>query len=123
MSHRYDIAKQDSVIRVNTTGDFDFVGIFEMWEKIIAACDTHNCFRVIGLSNLDEPPAPIDSYEYMGMLQAVGLTPKHRVAWVAQNPTLFDQMLVAETVIRNRSELTVRVFETEADAEEWINSS
>ena len=122
MSHQYEIAKEDSVIRVRTTGSFDFVGIFEMWEQIVAACNAHGCFRIIGLSNLDGPPASIDSYEYLGMLQAVGLTPKHRVAWVAQNPVLFDQMLLAETTIRNRSELVVRIFEDEISAEAWINS-
>ncbi len=123
MSHRYSITKKDSVIRVNTKGAFDFVAIFEMWEQIVAACNRHSCFRVLGLSNLDEPPAPIDSYEYMGMLQAVGITAKYRVAWVAQNPALFELMVLAETVIKNRSELVVRVFEKEASAEEWIHSS
>ena len=123
MAHRYSIAKEGSVIRVSTTGAFDFVAIFEMWEDIVAACNSHGCFRILGLSNLDEPPAPIDAYEYMGMLQAVGITAKHRIAWVAQNPALLDMMAIAETVIRNRSELVVRIFETEASAEEWINAS
>ena len=122
MGHSYNIARKDSVIRVTTTGDFDYVGIFEMWEKVISACESHSCFRVLGMSNLNEPPAPIDSYEYMSMLQAVGLTSRHRVAWVAQNPALFDQMLLAETVIRNRSDLVVRVFKDEANAQEWINA-
>ena len=123
MSHRYSIEKEDSIIRVCTSGGFDFVGIFEMWEDIVAACDKHSCYRVLGLSNLGEAPAPIDSYEYMGMLHAVGVTPNHRIAWVAQNPALLDMMVLAETVIRNRSELVVRVFDTEASAEKWISTT
>ena len=81
MNQRYTISIEDSVIRVHTAGEFDFVNVFEMWEQIIEACESHNCLRVIGLSNLDEPPAQIESYEYLGMLEAVGLTPQHRVAW------------------------------------------
>ena len=123
MSHRFSIAKEDSIIRVSTTGDFDFVAIFEMWEQIVAACNAHGCFKVLGLSNLEAPPASMDSYEYMGMLHAVGVTPKHRIAWVARNPALLEMMVLAETVIKNRSELVVRVFETEAGAEEWINAT
>lgn len=123
MSQRHTIEKIDSVIRVRTAGAFDFVNVFEMWEQIVAACQKHNCFNVIGLSNLDEPPAQIESYEYLSMLQAVGLTPKHRVAWVAENPALLDVMTLAETVIMNRSELVVRVFADLDGAERWIHSA
>ena len=123
MNQRYTISIEDSVIRVHTAGEFDFVNVFEMWEQIIEACESHNCLRVIGLSNLDEPPAQIESYEYLGMLEAVGLTPQHRVAWVAENPALLDVMILAETVIRQRSELSVRVFADVDEAERWMNSA
>lgn len=123
MSQRYTIEKIDSVIRVHTSGGYDFVSIFEMWEQIIAACESHNCFRVIGLSNLDEPPAQVESYEYLSMLQAVGLTPKYRVAWVAENPALLDVMMLAETVIKHRSALVVRVFADVDGAESWMHSA
>ena len=110
------------MIRVHTAGAFNFLNVYEMWERIVEACETRNCFKVIGLSNLDEPPAEIEGYEYLGMLEAVGLTPKHRVAWVAENPALLDVMTLAETVIRQRSELVVRVFKDVEGAERWIDS-
>jgi len=123
VNQRYSISKVDSVIRVHTAGAFDFVKVFEMWEEIVATCSSHNCFNVLGLSNLDEPPAQVESYEYLGMLETVGLTPKHRVAWVAENPALLDVMTLAETVIKHRSDLVVRVFADVGEAERWINSA
>ncbi len=122
MNQTHTIEKQDSVIRVHTAGAFDFVNVYEMWEQIIAVCESQNCYKVIGLSNLDEPPAQIESYEYLSMLQSVGLTPKFRVAWVAKNPALLDVMLLAESVIKQRSELLVRVFADEEGAEQWIHA-
>ena len=64
----------------------------------------------------------MDAYEHMGILQSVGVTPKHRIAWVAVNPLLLDGLKRAESVIKHRSELVLRVFENGDDALRWLDS-
>lgn len=122
MSLRYTITKEDSIIRVHTEGVFEFVAAYEMWEQIVSACTTHNCFHVLGHSCLDKPLPQMDAYEHMGMLESVGVTPKHRIAWTAANPQLIDALRLAEMVIDNRSELVMRVFENGDDAMHWLET-
>lgn len=123
VSLRYSITKEDSVIHVRTEGVFDFLEAYEMWEKIVLACTTHNCQRVLGVSNLDEPLPEADAYEHLGILESVGITPDHRIAWVAGNPELLPNLRLTEMVIGNRSSLVLRAFEKEREAKRWLANS
>lgn len=123
VSLRYSITKEDSVIRVRTEGVFNFLDAYEMWEKTVLACSTHSCPRVLGISHLDEPLPEIDAYEHLAILESVGITPDHRIAWVAGNPELLPRLRLTETVIRNRSSIVMRIFEKEREAQRWLANS
>ena len=122
MSLRYTITREDSVIKVRTEGVFEFVAAYEMWEKIVMACTAEDCLHVLGFSCLDQPLPAIDAYELMGTLQSVGVTPNHRIAWVAVNPLLLDGLRRVESVVQNRSELVLRIFEEAGDAARWLEA-
>ncbi len=123
MSLRYTIEKDNSLIRVRTEGLFEFLKAYEMWEEIAAACIKHNCFHVLGLSNLDEPLLQMDAYEHLGILESVGISAKHRVAWVAMKPQLLDNLRRAEMVVTERSPIDMRAFDSEKDARRWLRAS
>lgn len=123
MGLRYTIKREDSVIRVRTEGVFEFVAAYEMWEEIVSASTSHNCLHILGFSGLDKPLPHMDAYEHVGILESVGVTPDHRIAWVAENPLLIDGLRRTEMVARNRSELTLRVFENSDDAMRWLETS
>ncbi len=91
-----------------------------MWEKIVLACTAENCLHILGFSCLEKPLPPMDAYELMGTLESVGVTPNHRIAWVAENPLLLDGLKRVESVVQNRSELVLRIFEDGADAARWL---
>lgn len=122
MSLRYTIEKEDSLIRVRTEGLFEFLEAYEMWEKISAACTKHECFHILGLSDLDEPLEHMDVYEYLGILESVGISRKHRLAWVAMKPELQDNLRLAEMVITNRSPINFKMFGSEKDARRWLDT-
>lgn len=122
MSLRYTITREDSVIKVRTEGVFNFVAAYEMWEEIVMACTSENCLHILGFSCLEKPLPPMDAYEHMGILQSVGITPRHRIAWVAVNPLLLDGLKRVESVIRHRSDLVLRVFENGKDATRWLEA-
>lgn len=123
MSIRYTITREDSVIRVRTEGVFDFISAYEMWEEIAATCNSQDCYRVLGVSNLDKPLPTVDAYDHLEMLKSVGINNRHRIAWVAGHPALLDQLLLAETVFRNRSEINLRIFDSTKRAEQWLADS
>jgi len=123
VSLRYTITREDSVIRVRTEGVFDFISAYEMWEEIAATCNSQDCYRVLGVSNLDKPIATIDAYDHLEMLKSVGIDTRHRIAWVAGHPALLDNLLLAQTVVRNRSEINLRIFENMKPAELWLAES
>ena len=120
MSLRYSLNKEDSFIDVRTEGVFSFLEAYEMWEEIATACAKHDCYHIVGESNLDKPLPAADAYEHLAMLESVGINKKHRIAWIAGRPDLFDNLRVAETVIRNRSPLDMRVFMKRKEALQWI---
>ncbi len=122
MSLRYTISREDSVIQVRTEGVFDFVAAYEMWEEIVLACTAANCLHVLGFSFLEQPLPPIDAYEHMGILQSVGVTRNHRIAWVAERPLLLDSLKRVESVVQNRSDLVFRVFKNGTEATRWLKA-
>lgn len=120
MSLDYEISVDESQIRVRTSGVFDYLKVYEMWERISATCKEHNCFKVLGRSNLQKPIPTMDAYDHLSIFESVGITPRHRIAWVADNSELIDKLRLAETVLRNRAALNIRVFESVNDGENWL---
>lgn len=121
MAIKYELAYSNSRIEVTTTGIFDFLDALEMWKKIVALCEAHSCFKILGKSMLSEPVPKPDAYDHLNLLQSAGISEIYRVAWVAGRSLLVDNLRLTETVIRNRSALNFRIFESAAQAEEWLN--
>lgn len=107
---------------MRTEGVFEFVAAYEMWEKIVLACTAEDCLHVLGYSCLDQPLPLVDAYELMGTLESVGVTPNHRIAWVAENPLLLDGLKRVESVVQTRSELVLRIFEDGTEAARWLEA-
>jgi len=116
----YDISVDESQIRVRTSGVFDFLKVYEMWERISATCKEHNCFKVLGRSDLQKPIPTMDAYDHLSIFEAVGITPQFRIAWVAENSELVDKLRLTETVLRNHAAINLRVFESVRDGEKWL---
>lgn len=121
MDFDYSIEYENSLIRLNTRGVLDFVQAFEMWEAVVAACKKFKCFRILGVSSVEVPVQSMDAYDHLSLLEAVGVTKKYRIAWTAVNPAVLERLRAIQTVIKNRSSLNVRVFESAAEAEQWID--
>ena len=123
MSLTHTICLDNHWIKVVTEGRFDFIKAFEMWEAVVAVCEEHGCHNILGVSNIDEPLPSMDAYDHLSMFEAVGVTSKHRIAWVANKPELLEQLRVAENVLRNRGSLNIRVFDSIGPAQRWLKQS
>lgn len=94
-----------------------------MWEDIVAASEENNCSRILGISNLQEPMPTMDAYDHLSIFQSVGVTEKHRIAWVAGKPALLEKLRLAETVLRNRASIDIQIFESVTDAKRWLENT
>lgn len=122
MDFNYSIEIEDSLVRVQTHGVFDFLKVYEMWRDIATSCDASDCHSVLGVSNLSEPMPSADAFDHVNMLEAVGMTSKHQIAWVAARPALMDALRSIEIIVRDRSTLNMRAFESTSDAEQWLSA-
>jgi hypothetical protein len=91
-----------------------------MWTAIIATCTKSNCFKVLGESNLTAPIPTIDAYEHLSIIQAVGVTPDYRIAWVSQDESVLERLRLIETVLRSRSLFNVTIFDNMKKAKRWL---
>jgi len=116
----YTISHEDSVIHVVVQGFFDFLKTHEMWNAIVAACHEFECFQILGESRSTTPIPIIDAYEHLGLIEAAGVTPDFRIAWVSTDPPVLERLRLIETVLRDRSLFNVSIFESRADAKQWL---
>ena len=120
MALEYSIKFEDSLIQADVTGVTDYMSLSQLLRDIVAACDKHQCFDVLGISNTRYLSME-DAYDRAAIFQAAGVTGKHRIAWVQENESSREFMRLAEAVVRNRLLLkTARVFDSVAEARRWL---
>lgn len=119
MALEYSIRYRDSLICVRVTGTWDYLVIDRMWHDIVASCERHQCFNILGVSNTqqwDENAA----YDHASIFAAAGVSPRHRIAWVQEDAAGKGLMKLAEAVVRNRMLASARVFDSVAEAKRWL---
>ena len=120
MAAQYSIDYVNSIIEVRVTGVPDRQSIAQMWQDIIAACTEHQCFSILGLSNMDQPLKLADAIDHQAMFLEAGVTIDHRIAWAQLNPDTYKMAEVAETVLLNRGMVNGRLFTDELAARHWL---
>jgi len=119
----YSIAHEDSLVKVVTQGFFDYLKAYEMWKAIVATCNKSECFQVLGKTRQAAPIPMIDAYEHLDLIESAGVTPDFQIAWVSNVPPVLERLRLIETILKDRSLFNVSIFESEADATRWLNSS
>ncbi len=97
-----------------------FAQTFDMWKAIVAACRANGCTRILGTSNLRATMPSPDAYESFGIFEAVGISDDYRIAWVAGNPDVLEQLRVVEAVLKNRGFINHCVFDSPDKARDWL---
>jgi hypothetical protein len=122
MAYNYEISHEDSLIRVRVTGTVDEATIRELWASIVKACETYNCYDVLGVSNLDTPFSTTAAFSHHEIFSDVGVTHRHRIAWVDENGDSREVLMFTETVLVNRGKLNGGVFASVDEAEQWLRA-
>ncbi len=93
----------------------------ELWRRIMAECQKHNCFNILGENHTTEKLSTMDAYDHLKILQEVGLTLDYRVAWVdEETPTRKGLEFVETVVVKNRGMANARLFSNIEEAKLWL---
>lgn len=111
---------QGDHIHVIARGNNTAAKSFVMFRHIVAACQQHDCFNIIGEAETKEDMSTLEAFKHIEIFTKAGMTWKHRLAWVAADPDKYEQLKFVETVLRNRALLNGQVFRTLAEARNWL---
>ena len=122
--YRYSIAYDDDVVRVSTSGSFDYLEALQMWEEIIATCEQHECFDVLTVSGVAKPLPSPDVFNSREFFDTVGLTDKYRLAVVNKNDEVRESHKIVVAALQNRTTAATfkaGSFSNERDARRWLS--
>ena len=122
MAFRFDISHRDDLIEVQVFGVLDEQAIHELWAAIVKACDDHDCYHVLGISDLDRPFSTVEAFGHIQVFKDVGVSWRHRIAWVAKDVNSEDVLRFTETLLVNRGLVNGAVFDSVEEAKAWLRN-
>ncbi|KUG24646.1 hypothetical protein ASZ90_005520 [hydrocarbon metagenome] len=108
-------------IHVRHYGKNNYDISLDLWRRVKALCDQHNCFNILGESYTTEELSTMDAFNHLKIVELVGLTLKHRVAWVIQKKETGKGIEFVETVVvKNRGLVNGGIFPSVEEAKRWL---
>ena len=112
---------KDHYINVRHYGKNNYDISLDLWRRVKAACDEHNCFNILGENYTTTELSTMDAFNHLKILEEVGLTLKYRVAWVDQKtPTAKGLEFVETVVVKNRGLVNGGLFPSVEEAKHWL---
>lgn len=123
MAINFEISHSDALIKVHVTGNLNEDDVRQLWAAIVEACTSFDCYDILGISDLDRPFSTEDAYNHHQIFTDVGVTRRHRIAWVNRDPESRNILKFTESVLLNRSKLTGGLFASVDEAKQWLNEA
>lgn len=121
MAGKVTITFKGTHLHVQTAGVREYRDRLDSWRQVVSACEEHQCFNILGESDPNlRPLETMEAHDTYKVLNEAGVTRKHRIAWIVDNPTKIESMLFAETVLKNRTFTGARVFTDATSAKRWL---
>lgn len=122
MDNRIEVSFEGDHVLVIADGDKDYRYIQTLWREVAATCDQHECYNVLGIANTTTPVEAVDGYDLPMIFRELRIGQHYRIAWVEQKQDSRDVLEFVVTVLKNRG-LPGRLFDTEAEARQWLLDS
>jgi hypothetical protein len=119
-SYTYSIDPEDTVIRLTTSGNFDYLRALQMWREVIAACKEANCFKILTISNVINPLPTAEVFNSSDFFTSVGLDNRFQLAVVTENPDVHESHQVAATALKTKGSFAASAFSNEREARRWL---
>ncbi len=121
MAEGFTIEKRDNYIYVRIEAEQASAEFSRRFFGAIAqACQEHNCYNILGESFATKPMSTTEAFEHAEIFREVGITPRHRLAWVTHAKPVADQARFVEMVLKNRGLVTGFLFDTMDEACDWL---
>ncbi len=115
------IEYKDNYIHVRHYGKNNYDISLDLWRRVKAMCDQYNCFNILGENYTTDELSTMDAFNHIKILELVGLTLKHRIAWVNQVKETAKGIEFVETVvIKNRGLVNGGIFSSVEEAKLWL---
>jgi len=119
MHNKLEITFEGDHIRMIADGDKDYLYMDRQWRALAAACEKHDCYKVLGIANTTTTVEAVDGYDLATLFNELNIGQNYRIAWVELNEDAIDMVTFVQTVLANRG-LPGLLFETEAEARKWL---
>lgn len=123
LDYEITITPCDNYLHVYTEGLGNFEGANDLWRQIAQACEKYQCYNILGEQNLHSTVSTLDALNYPAMFKKVGITKKHRIAWVDKNPRTRETTEFIRDVLTNRLVGKGRLFNDVESAKRWLLES
>lgn len=123
LDYEITITPCDNYLYVYTEGLGSFEGANDLWQQIAQACEKYQCYNILGEQNLHSTVSTLEALNYPAMFKKVGITKKHRIAWIDRNPRTRETTEFIRDVLTNRLVGKGRLFNDVESAKRWLLES
>ena len=123
MEYELSISHQDNYLHVKVSGKGSHKNAFAMWSEIAQGCEQHQCYNILGEQNLQTPLSTVEALDHPALLKSAGITTKHRIAWVDNNPRTRETTAFIRDMLINRNLGNGRLFNNLERARNWLLKS
>lgn len=120
LEYEFTITPCGPYIHVNVEGLGSYDGAVDVWQHIAKACETHQCYNILGEQYLFSTLSTLEALDYPQIFKKAGITKKHRVAWVDRNPRTREMTEFIRDVLTNRVMGKGRLFYDVETAKQWL---
>jgi hypothetical protein len=114
------IEYEGDYVHVRQYGRDSYEISLDLWRRVVAACEEHQCFNVLGESFSTDTVSTMHAYDHGEIFEMAGVTVRHRIAWVHHDPATIETVRFIETVLKNRGLANGYVFSNVEDAKRWL---
>ena len=123
MDYQLSITLKGDYLHVQVTGKGTYENALQMWRQLVEACELHQCYKILGEQNLSDSLTTMEAFDHPRIFKEVGITRKHRFAWVDHNPRTRATTAFIRDVHANRSIGKGRLFNDLEQAKCWLLGS
>lgn len=120
LEYEITISHRENYVHVLVEGLGSAEGAMDLWQQIVQACERYQCYNILGEQNLHCTVSTLDALNYPAMFKKLGITKKHRIAWVDNNPRTRETTEFIRDVLANRLMGHGRIFSDAERAKRWL---
>jgi hypothetical protein len=120
MEFELSITPHENYLHVDVRGIGTYENAEHLWRSVVQACEQYQIYKVLGEQYLLDSVSTAEAFDHPALFKKVGITKKHKLAWVDNNPRTRDTTRFVRDVLTNRSIGYGRLFDNVDNAKRWL---